>query len=159
MGKNFVLCTAVGFLGIGIGWSWAVRRGEPARVQIAPQKAPPDPELDRLRGELQRALAELASAKAQAAMVPPVREATPPKPPVEAEPLYSALADWTGELKGILRVKDALGVKIPPGTGQLEHLKRHAVFLRARELLKDEAAQLAFLSDLPTLSDRELTVL
>lgn len=146
-------------LGLIIGREFGPR-AEPVSVPKPPvAKSLPDPEVGRLQGELERALRELESARAGVKAVSSAAPADVPLSAAVPDKQFEQLGNWVRELKNILRVKDALGLTIPKGDPMGDRLKLHAVLARARELLKDDAAQIAFLSDLPTLNDRELTML
>lgn len=86
---------------------------------------------------------------------PPVRERPAALPPVKGEPPRPEAPprDFKGETAAETRIATVLTTEIPPG---IENY--NAVMERCRALLKDPTANAVFLSDLPSLTQRQLVV-
>jgi hypothetical protein len=141
---------AAAVLGIAAGWAIGASRRAPEAM------APPRP-----------AAPVADAAPPPPAPLPPPEPApapseTPapsPKAPEAAAKAAVPPPEWYAKIKSLPRVKDLLGLELPPGDAGLRQSCFYARNHQIRELLKNDAAQAAFLADLPAMSERELVAL
>ncbi len=136
MRQGIVIALAVLVAGVA-GWA-AMRKPVPKPSPVAPAPIP-----------------KPAPPKPAPAPPPPVRENPAAVPPVKGEPprVEPPPRDFKADTAAQTRISTILATEIPPG---IENY--NAVMERCRALLKDSTANAVFLSDLPSLTQRQLVV-